>query len=421
MNATKDASARLSLICAASAGVSSFTCLWGLLTGASLPIVLASGLWGIPSLLLTRHYRRSYGVGVGELVVAAGQLVDDLDQVLTDDKLPDLGPILVRRLRPVPTLAVPAALSTDWITEQFWLSSTAYIGQPGTHKSVNLKHHVDQIVRLQGLDAIWGICDTHYDPDEANPIDTWLPGIPRDQVPFRKTGLDAFAALQGFYKEFVRRRDQNLKTENFAVLVIDEFQDTLPKEQLPQAIEWIGEIIRGGRKFNVRLLLGLHSPKKGENGMDSSVFWSMTSVIMGMTISDPTVQWPGDIKGSTLVADLTAQLQASETARFTTAVVRPASNAELGFKGATVKTLQNRGDHLANFVFDAAPWIDQVRPKAEAAIADGTAKSFTGLCRVLNLEGSMRKDGKTGRYKDDRVQALADNFSDVFLGSQNDG
>ena len=417
MVTTKDASARLSLICAASAGVSSFTCLWGLLTGASLPIVLASGLWGIPSLLLTRHYRRSYGVGVGELVVAAGQLVDDLDQVLTDDKFPDLGPVLVRRLRPVPTLAVPAAQSTEWITEQFWLSSTAYIGQPGTHKSVNLKHHVDQIVRLQGLDAIWGICDTHYDPDEAKPIDTWLPGIPRDQIPFRKAGTEAFSALQGFYREFIRRRDQNLKSENFAVLVIDEFQDTLPKEQLPKAIEWIGEIIRGGRKFGIRLLLGLHSPKKGENGMDSSVFWSMTSVIMGMTIADPTVAWPADFKGSNLVADLTAQLQSSDTARFTTAVVKPASNAQLGFNAATVKTLQNRVDHLAQFVFDETPWIDQVRAKADAAIADGTAKSFTGLCRVLNLDGSMRKDAQTSSYKDERVQLLFDTYKDHFLGS----
>jgi len=419
MVSNKDAAPRLSLVCAGSAAVSSFSCIWGLLTGASLPIVLASGLWGIPSILLYRHYRRSYGVGVGELVVAAGQLFDDIDQGLTDDKLPDLGPILVRRLRPVPTLAVPAVQSTEWITNQFWLSSTAYIGQPGTHKSVNLKHHVDQLVRLQGLDCIWGICDTHYDPDEEKGIDTWLPGIPRDQIPFRKTGADAFATLVGFYKEFLRRRDDSLKSENFTVLVIDEFQDTLPKNQLAAAIDMIGEIIRGGRKFNIRLLLGLHSPKKGENGIDSSVFWSMTSVVMGMTVADKTVQWPGDFKMNELLPELEAQLCSSDTARFTTAVVRPASNAELGFKAPQVKTLQNRVDHLGRLLFDEAPWIDQVRAKVDDAIATGAVTSFTGCCKLLGLDGSMRKDTKTGRYKDTRVLALFETFGSVFTEVSN--
>lgn len=416
MTSSNDAAGRLALITGGVAIGSTFATAWGLLTGAALPVVLSTGMMGIPATILHRHYRRFYGVGMGDLVVAVGHVVDDLDQSLTDDKFPDLGPVLARRLRPMRRLALPEMASTDWITSEFWLSSTAYIGQPGTHKSVNLKHHTDQVVRLQGLDALWGICDTHYDPDEPKPLDTWLPGIPREQVPFYKKPEEGFAALRAFYAEFVRRRDNNLKAENFAVLVIDEFQDSLPKDQVGQAVDWIGEIVRGGRKFGMRLLLGLHSPKKGENGMDSSIFWSMTTVVMGLTIADQTVAWPADVKGNqkALLADIEATHGADEFARFTVAVVRPASNAELGFKGAMVKRLEDRSQRMVPFVFDSIPWIEQVRAKAETAINDGTAKSFTGLCRALGLEGCMKKDKATGQYKDERVQVLFEEYAQFF-------
>jgi hypothetical protein len=351
------------------------------------------------------------------MLIATGQVIDDLDLALNDvDNLPNLAPIIARRLRPMKQLVLDDNAPGTWITHEFWLSSTAYIGQPGTFKSVNLKHHVDQVVRLRGLDCLWAYCDTHYDPDEPKDLDVILPGIPREQIPIHKRPDEALGALQSFYQEFIRRRDNNLKSENFAVLVIDEFQDTLPKAHQKKALEWIGEIVRGGRKFGMRMLLGLHSPKKGENGMDSSVFWAMTCVVMGMTIADRTVQWPADIANNQkdLLAALDAELARDETARFTAAIVRPASNADLGFKTAQLKRLENRAHRIQPFIFDETPWIETVEAKADAAISDGKIKSFTALCRLLGLHNNMAKDKTTGAFKDERTQILNDRYAQFF-------
>jgi hypothetical protein len=114
------------------------------------------------------------------------------------------------------------------------------------------------------------------------------------------------------------------------------------------------------------------------------------------------------------MASIESTHAADESARFTVAVVRPASNAELGFKGAMVKRLEDRSQRMVPFVFDSAPWIEQVRAKVETAINDGTAKSFTGLCRSLGLDGCMKKDKTSGQYRDERVQLLFEEYAQFF-------
>jgi len=413
----RNAAPRLTLITGVAATLGITNAVVGLFTGASLFNVISSAIVGFPCAFLAKHYKDEHQVAWSDVLVAGAEIVDDFDLALNQvDNFPDLSPEIARRLRPMTKMVLDEDAPATWITNEFWNWSTAYIGNPGSHKSVNLKHHADQLVRINGLDEIAGIFDPHYDPSEEEMLDTWLPGIPRDQIPFYKKPEEGFAAFKAFYAEFRRRMEGNLKDEGLLIFIIDEFQDAFTGGQLAKAIEWLGEIVRGGRKFGMRLFLGMHSPKKNENGLDSSVLMPMTWVLMGKTIDDTTPQWPGDIKrgAGDLIADVDAAWAADPDNRFTTAVIRPGSFSKLDFTAPTVKQLPNRAKCIKEFVFDDAPWLDRVRDKAATAIDSGEVKSFTGLCRIFKLDGSMARDKKTGKYKKDEVQVLYEEFGGFF-------
>lgn len=389
---------------------------FGLLSNSMLTMVLG-GLTGFPSLFLARHYRREYEVTPSQVVVAMGQVVDDFDLALNSiDNWPDLGPAIAQRLRPMRSLVLDDNDAASWLTNDFWSWHTAYIGNSGSHKSVNFKYHADQFARIYGLESIWGVCDSHYDPTEEKPIDTWFYGIPRDQIPFYKSTDTQFAALKSFYKEFTRRKENNLKAEPMAALFIDEFERAFPDGQLDGAIDMLADIVDEGRKYQIRLFISNQSPKKERSGLDSGILQTMTMVLMGETIGDSTVRWPQDIssKAKVLIGDVQAMMASGKGAEFITAVIRPGSNCKLEFRGPHCRQLPDRSKHQIKWAFEETTVVDELRVQAEDAIASG-ATSFTALCKALGLHGHMGlAEGGSRKYKDDRVQILFEEFGGNF-------
>jgi len=388
----------------------------GLLSNSLLSMVLG-GLTGLPAMFLTRYYRQEYEVAPSHVAVALGQVIDDFDIALNEvDTFTNLGPAIARRLRPMRSLVLEDDSPSQWLTNEFWSWHTAYIGNSGSHKSVNFKHHADMFARHYGLDSIWGICDSHYDPSEENPIDTWFYGIPRDQIPFYKEPDKQFAALKAFYKEFKRRKENNLKQEPMGALFVDEFERAYPEGQIDQAIAMLRDLVDEGRKYKMRIFISNQSPKKERSGIDSGILQTMTMVLMGETIGDSTVRWPQDIssKAKALIGDVQAAMASRPGAEFTSAVIRPGSYCKLLFRGPHVRQLPDRSQCQVRWEFDEASLTERLREDAELAIESG-ATSFTALCKAMGLHGHMALTGGGDRkYKDDRVQVLFEEFGERF-------
>jgi hypothetical protein len=389
----------------------------GLLSG-SLGSMLLGGIVGGPGLFLASYYRREYEVRPSEVAIAIGQVVDDFDLALNGvDNWGDLAPAIARRLRPMTTLVLEDDSPSQWVTGDFWSWHTAYIGNSGSHKSVNFKHHADMVAQQFGIDAIWGICDSHFDPTEASAIDTWFKGVPRDQLPFYKEPEKQFAALKKFYGEFKRRKENNLKAEPMAALFVDEFERAFPEGQLDQAIKMLADIVDEGRKYQMRLFISNQSPKKERSGLDSGILSTMTMVLMGETVGDSTVRWPQDIgsKAKALIADVQAAMSSRPGAEYVTAVIRPGSYCKLSFRGPHVRHLPDRSRDQIHWQYEPLDLEGELRAAAADAIAAGGVNSFTGLCRALGLHGAMGLANAPGRkYRDDRVQLLFEMYGEQF-------
>ncbi len=388
----------------------------GLITGGNLLAIAIGGLSAVVGLPISKYYRQEYEVTPSQAVVAVGQVFDDWDLALDGvDMFPNMAPAIARRLRPMRSLVLEDDAPAQWMTNDFWSWHTCYIGNSGSHKSVNFKHHADQFARIYGLDSIWGICDSHYDPSEENEIDTWFYGIPREEIPFYKEPEKEFAALRSFYQEFKRRKENNLKAEPMAALFVDEFERAFPEGQIEQAVKMLADIVDEGRKYQIRLFISNQSPKNKRSGLDSGIIQTMTMVLMGETIGDTTVAWPQDLngaKGKALTGDVQAMMASRPGAEYVTAVIRPGSNCRLSFRGPHVRQLPDRSQEQIKWEFEEGSAMDRLAADAEQAIATGNISSFTALCRALGLHGHMGLDKSDSdrKYKDDRVQFLFETF-----------
>jgi hypothetical protein len=196
-------------------------------------------------------------------------------------------------------------------------------------------------------------------------------------------------------------------------LIIDEFQNIgFTAGQRAEVVEAIGRIVREGRKYQIRLTLGLHSGKKSQTDLDSSFFSAFTLVLMGRTIADQAMRanLPADMEASRLLAEVDAIIGAGEDRR-RVAIVRPASDVDLGFYAPTAKLLPDPLQEIRLVappeVEEEASWLAANVGAIAAMVADG--KSFSAIAKALGL-GLHKQDGE---YKDPRVSELKGFLNEV--------
>lgn len=375
----------------------------GLLAGAiRAPLLVAIpqatlGGYGL-AVAWRRHQRDQLALG-GYAKAVADLGVDILSLYETAPDLPTIHQLT--RLAP-PLASLEEASSASWCTPEFVDSSKMVIGSPGTGKTTWLYWEAaDSLARHP--DAVIRIVDPHYDPEESK----WLPGLPVDILEARylyKDAAGAYASVKEAIAELDRRRAGGLKNEPLYKLVIDEFQNIgFTDHQRSQVTEWIGRIVREGRKYRIRLTLGLHSGKKSQTDLDSSFFSAFTLLIMGRTIADQGLRanLPADIEASRLLADVDAVI-GSGVDRRRVAVVRPASDVDLGFYSPAAKVLP---DPTTPAILAAPPeedWLTSHLGEVASFVAEG--KSFSWIAKRFGLQ--LHKEGD-GNYKDQRVTALA--------------
>jgi hypothetical protein len=382
-------------------------------------VTLPTAIAGIP---LGKYYRKSNDLGLGDVLTAGFNIYTDLDKAVANDALPDLSPII---LRPILGEAVdrftppPDVDPTEWINDGLTESNVAFIGPAGSAKSVNTKAHCDRIVAKHGLEAIYGVLSTHFEWEVEKPIDQWFPGVPREalEAVVSRTKEDNMKRLRAFYQLFKKRRDNDETKAPYRFLIIDDYQYQFPKGSEKEVNEILESIVEEARKYNLRIIVVMHSLKSGRSDVDSEILWSMTCVLFEKAVSDPNARFPADLSGKKreqLLDELLTRTdpQVSPTARYVTAIVRPGS-LPIGFAKPEIKVFPNRADTMREFVLAELAWIDEVAPKIDAGIEDGSIKSWTGIVKAANVQNVMHKDAD-GQYKDERVQALAERYADII-------
>ena len=201
-------------------------------------------------------------------------------------------------------LEVDEKPDTSWLDDDFIDASKGVFGAKGSGKSTFLAYDAIRFLQLHP-DGELRIGDLHYDEKES----LWLPGVPPEQllktvIADRTDGiLKQFRRARTLVEERIEQKDRNGKPFK---LICDEFvgvMTRLNKDEQEEVLKAIQLIQFEGRKYNVNVVLGLHSVKKGQSGIDSSVLANMDLLCLGKSLADRSTQFPADFDCSALLKE----------------------------------------------------------------------------------------------------------------------
>lgn len=181
----------------------------------------------------------------------------------------------------------------SWIDKDFINSSKAVFGAKGSGKSYWLAYEASRFL-MENSGGILFIGDRHWDEEES----LWLPGISRDDVAknfLRDTTEGIYQIFKSVHKELMDRINSKDRKRSPLKFICDEFlgfMDECTDAQKKEVLLCIKASQHQGRKYGINLTLGLHSIKKGESGIDSSVLFQMDTLALGDSIADRTNAWP---------------------------------------------------------------------------------------------------------------------------------
>lgn len=203
---------------------------------------------------------------------------------------------------PIEDLEADSRPDYSWLDDNFIDASKGVFGAKGSGKSTFLAYDAIRFLQLHP-DGELRIGDLHYDEKES----LWLPGVPPEQllktvIADRTDGiLKQFRRARALVEERIERKDRNGKPFK---LICDEFvgvMTRLDKDEQEEVLKAIQLIQFEGRKYNVNVVLGLHSVKKGQSGIDSSVLANMDLLCLGKSLADRSTQFPADFDCSALL------------------------------------------------------------------------------------------------------------------------
>lgn len=190
----------------------------------------------------------------------------------------------------------------NWLDDRFVCASKGVFGAKNSGKSTYLSYEAIRFLQINPEGEL-RIGDLHFDDDESS----WLPGMPVAEQTSKYVAtrpeqiLALFRRAHALLKDRVERRDR--KGVPFK-LICDEFIATMSRwseKEQQEVLKAIQLSQYEGRKYKVDITLGLHSIKKDQSGIDSSVLANMDLLFLGNSLADPNLKLPADFDAKTLV------------------------------------------------------------------------------------------------------------------------
>jgi len=214
----------------------------------------------------------------------------------------------------LPVQSIEDQIDIEWMkTHSFFFASTAILGEEGSGKTDLLAFMVMNILRI-APDTDLKIYDIHYDPDEKRKFPNM--SREREESLFITDPKECYRDMLRVHANLAKRELSKDKSGSPVVRVIDELmglKDYLPNEW-SEFVNAIMQIKQRGRKWSrkhengqdlgMRIIVGLHSAKKGETGLPSGFFSGANFLALGESIYDSATMFPANFDVSELVKSM---------------------------------------------------------------------------------------------------------------------
>jgi hypothetical protein len=165
------------------------------------------------------------------------------------------------------------------------LESCFIAGKKNSGKSHLMKWLLSAWIETTTEKDLFYVIDKHLDPDEP-----WLKGLSDSVLRSRFfDGSNAIAQIKELHNTLLYRIQNKLtlaKTNSRVRVWIDEIDSYTPDELETVISPFIKDVENQGRKYGFTVVVGAHSIKKGEMGIDSSVTGSMLQVLFSSVVLD---------------------------------------------------------------------------------------------------------------------------------------
>jgi len=210
-----------------------------------------------------------------------------------------------------PVQSIEDQIDIEWMkTHSFFFASTAILGEEGSGKTDLLAFMVMNILRI-APDTDLKIYDIHYDPDEKRKFPNM--SREREESLFISDPKEMYRDIKRVEATLVKRELAKDKKGCPIVRVTDELCG-LREYLLPDWKDFVNAIMQikqRGRKYSrkhengqdlgMRMIVGLHSAKKGETDLPSGFFSGANFLALGESIYDSATMFPSNFDVSELV------------------------------------------------------------------------------------------------------------------------
>lgn len=304
-----------------------------------------------------------------------------------------------------------------FITDARAVRSKWIIGPKGSLKS-RLATYLNTRILQAAPNTALIIADPHY-PASGIP---WLPGISPDHFEsfhLKRDTADIYQAVLAMEAKLQQRIAAAEVTQNPVHMVVDEFigvYQRLSDRQQERLVAAIQTIQYQGRKYGVDITCILHSAKKDQCGLDSSLFINGDCYLMGTAAADRLQQQnlPSDINWKKLLSDREGLVtQAKDPKQVIIyrdqdtglSTVEKLPGPVLDFSGKATVQVEFRPDNPAQWISDNQEQLQQwlvVEGLSPSAI------SRQGLLQKPDGKGLFRGKGDAGSYTDPYYAALVE-------------
>jgi len=176
-------------------------------------------------------------------------------------------------------------ISLEWLKKAI-VESCFIAGKKGSGKSHLMRWLLGGFIAQSSDQDIFYIIDKHYDPDSP-----WVMGINESEllrIGRIVDGVDAIPKIQELHHLLLNRIKNKLTFKKLGIttrIIIDEI-DSYSQDEMEIISDFAKDIEYQGRKYGFSIILGAHSIKKGQMGVDSSVVGSMLNILFPSVVLD---------------------------------------------------------------------------------------------------------------------------------------
>jgi energy-coupling factor transporter ATP-binding protein EcfA2 len=225
------------------------------------------------------YFANKYGVApiLASNYIAENSIEPEIDPVLNVNK--SIFTNVIERLE------VSDQISLEWLKKA--ISESCFVaGKKGSGKSHLMRWLLGGFIAQSSNQDIFFIVDKHYDPDSP-----WVMGI--DENELIETGRivdgdNAIKKIEELHHLLLNRIKNKLTFKKLGIttrIIIDEI-DSYSQDEMEIISSFARDVEYQGRKFGFSIMLGAHSIKKGQMGVDSSVISSMLNILFPSVVLD---------------------------------------------------------------------------------------------------------------------------------------